>query len=259
MTTIRIALESRLKACRNVITLGVRPNFSDYALWEMDLIRQATTIYYPSVFYADLLDAAGKKTFPSYHTYKCVQDKIKQSALFALLEIPHPRTRTFRGRSRREKILKAFAYPFVAKVPRGSALGRGVYLIREERDLAVYLSQNPIAYIQEYLPIERDLRVVVIGGRTVLAYRRQALPGEFRNNLALGATINFEDVPPQAVALALETAHRCRWDDVGLDVIESGGDYYVLEANMKYGRAGFRQAGIDYIRLMENLMENFLI
>jgi ribosomal protein S6--L-glutamate ligase len=29
----------------------------------------------------------------------------------------------------------------------------------------------------------------------------------------------------------------------------------VLEANMKYGREGFRQAGIDYTRLMERLIE----
>ena len=28
-----------------------------------------------------LFDAVGKRTFPSYHTYKCTQDKIKQSAV----------------------------------------------------------------------------------------------------------------------------------------------------------------------------------
>jgi hypothetical protein len=72
-----IALEGRLKQCRNVVTLGVRTNFSDYRPGESDLIRQADTIYYPTTFYADLFDAIGKNTFPSYHTYKCVQDKIK--------------------------------------------------------------------------------------------------------------------------------------------------------------------------------------
>ncbi len=90
-----IALEGRLRECKNVVTLGVRPNFSDYTSEEADLIRNASKIYYPSSFYADLFDAMGKNTFPSYHTYKCVQDKIKQTALFELLNISHPRTRVY--------------------------------------------------------------------------------------------------------------------------------------------------------------------
>ena len=62
-----IALEARLRDCRNVLTLGVRPNFSDYTTEEASLIRNASKIYYPSSFYADLFDAIGKNTFPSYH------------------------------------------------------------------------------------------------------------------------------------------------------------------------------------------------
>ena len=77
-----IALEARLRECVNVLTLGLRPNFSDYTCHEADLIRSAEKIYYPTAFYADLFDTMGKKTFPSYHTYKFAQDKIKQSALF---------------------------------------------------------------------------------------------------------------------------------------------------------------------------------
>ena len=97
-----IALESRLRQCKNVITLGVRPNFSDYTSEEAHLIRNASKIYYPSSFYADLFDAIGKNTFPSYHTYKCVQDKIKQTALFELLNISHPRTRVFYGKRQKK-------------------------------------------------------------------------------------------------------------------------------------------------------------
>ena len=62
-----IALEARLKNCKNVVTLGVRPNFSDYSHTDADLIRKSEKIYYPTTFYAELFDAMGKKTFPSYH------------------------------------------------------------------------------------------------------------------------------------------------------------------------------------------------
>ncbi|MDM8550796.1 RimK family alpha-L-glutamate ligase [Desulfobacterales bacterium HSG2] len=252
----KIALEARLRNCKNVITLGVRTNFSDYSPEDADLIRRAEKIYYPTPFYADLFDAAGKKTFPSYHTYKCVQDKIKQTALFNLLEIPHPETRVFYGRRWKNSVSDYFGFPFIGKIPRGSAMGRGVYLIRDEAELSAYCELTPPAYIQEYLPIDRDMRVVVIGSRVIHAYWRIAPPGEFRTNVAVGATVSLDPVPRKALDLALHTARQCRWDDVGIDICEHEGKFYVLEANMKYGKEGFRKAGIDYIQLMESLIEN---
>jgi len=62
-----IALEARLRKCRHVKTLGVRPNFNDYTDQEKDLIRYTEKIYYPTQLYAELLDAMGKQIFPSIH------------------------------------------------------------------------------------------------------------------------------------------------------------------------------------------------
>jgi ribosomal protein S6--L-glutamate ligase len=254
--TKAIALEARLRNCKNVVTLGVRSNFSDYSLQEAELIRNADKIYYPTTFYADLFDAMGKATFPSYHTYKCVQDKIKQSALFELLKICHPRTRVFYGKKQKSLIPQYFEFPFIAKVARGSAMGRGVYFIRDEKELGNYFDLTSPAYIQEYLPIDRDIRVVVIGNRVVHAYWRVAPQNEYRSNVALGGTIDLDGVPEKACNLALRVARACRWDDVGIDICEHNGQFYVLEANMKYGREGFRKAGLDYDRLMESMIEN---
>jgi len=251
-----IALEGRLKNCKNVLTLGVRTNFSDYSPSETELIRQADKIYYPTAFYADLFDAMGKVTFPSYHTYKCVQDKIKQTALFDLLDLPHPRTRVFYGNRQKKLIPNYFDFPFIAKIPRGSAMGRGVYLIRDEKELHYYLDQAGPAYIQEYLPIESDIRVVVIGNRVVHAYWRIAPENEYRTNVAIGGQISLAPVPGEATKLALQTARACRWDDVGIDICEYHGQFFILEANMKYGREGFQKAGLDYIQLMESMIEN---
>ena len=251
-----IALEARLRGCRNVITLGVKPNFSDYSPEEAQMIRSAGKIYYPTSFYADLFDAAGIPTFPSYHTYKCVQDKIRQTALFELLQIPHPRTHFYYGKRQKQKITDEFEFPFIGKIPRGSAMGRGVYLIRNADELQDYLSLTETAYIQTYLPIDRDIRIVVIGDRVVHSYWRVALSGEFRSNVALGGKVVLDPVPNEALALAQQVALQCRWDDVGIDICRYNGEYYVLEANMKYGKEGFRKAGIDYIRLMEQMIKN---
>jgi ribosomal protein S6--L-glutamate ligase len=251
-----IALEHRLIGCRNVSTFGVKTNFSDYSPAEQLDIRQAEKIYYPSRYYADLFGAMGKKTFPSHHTYRFVQDKIKQSAMFALADIPHPRTRVYYGKRQKNKIGAHFKFPFIAKVPRGSALGRGVFLIHDKNDLDRYLEGPHPAYIQEYQPIDRDIRVVVIGARIVHAYWRINPANGFRSNVALGGQISLESVPEPAMALALHAARTCGWDDVGMDICAGGGRYMVLEANMKYGKEGFRAAGIDYTELMEQMIEN---
>jgi ribosomal protein S6--L-glutamate ligase len=250
-----IALESRLRNCRNVVTLGVHTNFNEYPPDDREEIRRADTIYYPTTFYADLFNSIGKRTFPSYHTYKCVQDKIKQTALFDLLGIPHPRTRVFYGKRQQLAITRYFEFPFIAKIARGSARGRGVFLIRDRESLEHYSEHNSVAYIQDYLPSDRDMRIIFIGRRIVHAYWRIAAEGDFRSNVSLGASICLDPVPDAALQLAAHTARACGWDDVGLDICRWNGEFYVLEANMKYGKEGFRKAGIDYPRMMEAMIE----
>ncbi len=254
-----LALERRLGRCASVITLGVRPNLEDYGPADQERIRQAEKIYYPSTYYAELFVAMGKSIFPSANNYHCAQDKIRQTTLFGLLEIPHPYTRFFFGRRQKEKILEHFDFPFVAKVPRGSARGRGVFLIRDASQLADYCRCRHPAYIQHYLPVDRDIRVVVVGGRVMHAYWRISRPGDFRANAALGGCIVLEPVPQAAIDLALHTARVCGWNDVGLDICLHRDRFYVLEANMKYGREGFRQAGLDYHAMMEELIRDGLI
>ncbi|HHE75463.1 MAG TPA: ATP-grasp domain-containing protein, partial [Desulfobacteraceae bacterium] len=179
-------------------------------------------------------------------------DKIKQTAIFKLLDIPHPRTRVFYGKHQKTSILDHFQFPFIAKIPRGSSMGRGVFLIQDHTDLHAYLSLDTPAYIQEYLQLDRDMRVVVIGREIAHAYWRITAMGEFRSNIAAGASISLEPVLGQALALALHTAKTCGWNDVGIDICSRNGKLYVLEANMKYGKEGFRTAGIDYADMMAN-------
>jgi ribosomal protein S6--L-glutamate ligase len=251
-----VALGARLRASPMVLTLGVRPNFFDYDDRERSLIRDAPKIYFPSSLYAELFHTMGKPTFPGYHNHLYAQDKIKQTALFQATGINHPRTRVFYGKRQKATIREHFKLPVIAKVPRGSALGRGVYLIRSMEELDRYCQMRGPAYIQEYLPIDRDMRIIVVGRRVVHAYWRVAASGEFRNNLGLGGRIDPAVVPEKARQFALRIARVCRWDDVGLDICEHQGDFYVLEGNMKYGRQGIEQAGIDYNHLLLALIRD---
>ncbi len=251
-----IALGMRLKNCKNVRTLGIKADFTDYSSEEKELILNAPVIYYPSSLYAELFDTMGIKTFPGHNAYRYAQDKIKQTAVFKLLEIPHPFTRVFYGKNQQQTIMDYFSYPFIAKIPRGSAMGKGVFLIQNDADLKDYLSISKIAYIQEYIKIDRDMRIIVIGGKIAHAYWRISGSNSFKTNIAAGGSISLDPIPDEAKNLARQTAQACKWDDVGIDIILKENQYYVLEGNFKYGHEGFKAAKIDYIKLMEQKIEN---
>lgn len=254
-----VALGSRLKGVPEVLTLGVKPNFADYSEQEKKLMFSATMILYPTANYAQFFTTLGRPFFPSLETCLYADEKIKQTTLFSMLGVPHPRTRVYYHLHHRD-ILRDFAFPFVAKLPRASSQGRGVYKIENPEQLEKYLRLTSVAYIQEYLPHDRDLRVILVNYEPILSYWRQRDPANFRANLHQGATPQFLEIPAEAVSLARDAAHSCRFNDVGLDLILCGGTWYVIEANMEYGRKGLRIKGMDLKQILrEKLLSGELM
>ena len=235
-----VALGRRLDGVPEVATLGVRPNFLDYTRQERQQILDASIILYPTLNYAQFFTTMGKRIFPSLETYLYADEKMKQTTLFNLLSIPHPRTRFYLQREF-SRITEDYTYPFIAKIPRASARGRGVFMIAGGADLREYLQKTKIAYIQEYIPHDRDLRVILINYEPVLAYWRQKPPGGFRTNLFQGGELDFSGIPGDVLSLAGEFARRCKLNDVGLDLLQHKNTWLLLEANMQYGREGFRR------------------
>jgi ribosomal protein S6--L-glutamate ligase len=244
-----VALGSRLRGVREVLTLGVKPNFHDYTLPERQMILDASIILFPTLNYAQFFRTMGKRIFPSLETYLYADEKIKQTTLFYLWGIPHPRTRIYYHLHHGD-ILRDFSFPFVAKLPRASAQGRGVFKIDNREDLGSYLQRTHVAYIQEYLPHERDLRVILINYEPILAYWRVCPPGSFKTNIFHGGSFDFEDIPSEGIKLAQEFSQKCKFNDVGLDFIQNNGKWYLLEANMKYGRKGLQTKGMDLKQIM---------
>ena len=239
-----IALGSRMRGVPEVLTLGVKPNFYDYTPNERMRIAKANIILYPTLNYAQLLKTIGKKIFPSLETHLYADEKIKQTTLFYMLDIPHPRTRIYYHLHHGE-ILKDFRFPFIAKLPRASSQGRGIFKIENPAQLERYLQLTQIAYIQDFIPHERDLRVILINYSPILAYWRESPPGKFKTNLSQGGLINFNHIPREGLKKACGYARKCKFNDVGLDIIEKNRKWYLIEANMLYGRKGLRMKGMD--------------
>jgi ribosomal protein S6--L-glutamate ligase len=134
-------------------------------------------------------------------------------------------------------------FPMIAKLPR-SARGEHVALITGRQQLMQWLATCEVLYLQEYLPCERDLRVVWVGDRVVTAYWRVGGDG-LHHNLARGAVVDATGVPAAALELVARVASHLGIDHAGFDLLEIGGHCYILELNVLFGFEGINQLGVD--------------
>jgi RimK family alpha-L-glutamate ligase len=138
-------------------------------------------------------------------------------------DIPHLRTLHREGLDE----VRALDLPFVLK-PRFGSWGRDVMLCRGaselDRCLAMIRDRSWFrrhgVLIQEFMPpLGYDLRVIVAGGRVIGAKRREAVPGEWRTNEALGARGVQAEPSDQEGELAIDAARAIGADLLGVDLL----------------------------------------
>ncbi|MFC5712283.1 RimK family alpha-L-glutamate ligase [Thalassorhabdus alkalitolerans] len=219
---------------------------------EKDKILQADICLFPEKWQVNaLVYGMKKKIFPSIETIHLGYDKIEMTRALLSVCPSHVPYTEIHGRSKEslENILLTFPFPFVGKESRNS-MGKGVFLINNQDDFKDYAQSNSTLYVQEYLPINKDLRVCVIGNKVVNAYWRINDESSFYNNIAQGGTISFDNIPQEALDLALETALHLGINHAGFDLVFANNQYYFLEFNVLFGNQGFQEKGIraeDYI------------
>ncbi len=152
--------------------------------------------------------------------------------LATLSGVPRPSTLVTRSRATALLFAKTLASGAVLKPARSSG-GRGVGLVRNPRRVqqveqvfdAARRQGDGYVVIQEYLPAasEGEKRLVWLDGKLIGGYLRRRPPGEFRHNLARGATPEPCVIGPQDHALVERISPHLLGDGVwlaGLDVID---------------------------------------
>jgi ribosomal protein S6--L-glutamate ligase len=252
---LRVAIGEQLKRCPQVITLGVRAQMADYTRYERKLLRAAEIVFYPTARFSDLFATLGKKTFPSSNCYRLAGDRLKQTALLRLLDVPHPRTRVYYGQRQKKEILKDFVLPLVAKSPFGSSkIGRG-FIITDPEELEWYNQQFNPAYIQEYLDAEQELRVFVLNYNTIFVYSRKAASSISTADSQCPGLWRMDKVPDDAGSMAKQIAWNAGLSDVALDMIYDGSRYWVLEFIFQNGDQSWPQAENDRFETIMQMIE----
>jgi RimK family alpha-L-glutamate ligase len=96
--------------------------------------------------------------------------------------------------------------------------------------------------IQEYIPYEHDLRVLVIGNKT---YTMKRIPpkDDFRANFSRGGSVEPFDLSVKTKDLATKAARVIGLDIAGVDVlITKEGEDFILEVNHTPGFVGMEEA-----------------
>jgi ribosomal protein S6--L-glutamate ligase len=192
--------------------------------------------------------------FPSLASYYIGHDKVEMTRAFQTVA-PEQTPWTLieaNGPQERAQIWDTMPLPFVAKLPKAS-MGEGVWLIETRADWQAYCERTDVLYVQEYLPIDRDVRVVVVGDRVLTAYWRTQAEQGFYNNVARGGQIDNSPVPAAATDLALRLARALEVDHAGFDIALVDGYPYVFEFNRLFGNQGLgqgsdlKEAILDYL------------
>jgi len=214
---------------------------------ELGSVRSADYVLFPEYWQVNsLVYSMNKRIFPNQATYHLGHNKIEQTrALLTLVPEHLPVTEILPSSdASMQEILDRFHFPFVAKVIR-SSMGNGVYRIDSRQELLRYMETNDVLYVQEYLPISRDLRVVWVGKQILTAYWREQGNG-FHFNVARGGVINFNDIPEQALELVTRVATALGINHAGFDIAIVNGHCYFLEFNVMFGLDGINRQGIRY-------------
>lgn len=216
----------------------------------LETVRQADWVLFPESWQVNALTYALKKRiFPNAASYHLGHDKVEMTRAFWSVcptHVPHTLILPS-SESGIEEALEQLSFPLVAKEPRNS-MGNGVFLLEDRRQLREFAARMPLLYLQEYLPIRRDLRAVWVGRQVIAAYWRVGADGAFHNNVARGGSVDFDNVPPAALDLVGRVATELGVDHAGFDIAELDGHYYLLEFNTLFGNDALNRRGVPLAR-----------
>lgn len=187
-------------------------------------------------------------TINSSDSINNVRDKLLAHQILSQHNIPTPKTMLVKFPVSSTVVEQEIGFPCIVKVVQGS-YGKGVYLCHTQNmfedlmDMVLNLGVKKTMIVQEYVDtaVGTDLRVWVVGGKTIGAMKRSGPPGEFRANITNGGTGEAYEVTNEIDLLCRETAKCLGLDIAGIDLLFDQEGFKVCEANSAPGFEGFEK------------------
>jgi len=136
--------------------------------------------------------------------------------------IPIPKTYIYYKHKNADKFLKKCSYPKIVKKSYGPSNYGGYFVhkvdsYKEARKLLDNKKYHP-QYFQDFVPMEADIRVMLIGHKPVCAFWRRAPEGEWLTNTSQGGSMDYMDVPKNVLDLAVKVSKAAKAEYWACDV-----------------------------------------
>ena len=136
--------------------------------------------------------------------------------------LPIPKTHIFYDRAKGYEFLENTHYPKIVKRSYGPSNYGGYFVHKvDSKDEAIELfdtkKYHPI-YVQDFVPMEADIRVMLIGHKPVCAFWRRAPEGEWLTNTSQGGSMDYTDVPKSVLDLAVKVSKAANAEYWACDV-----------------------------------------
>ncbi|ACV25038.1 coenzyme gamma-F420-2:alpha-L-glutamate ligase [Methanocaldococcus fervens] len=201
--------------------------------------------------FINALEIEGFKFVNPIKTLYLTSDKFKCIKLLTKNKINVPKTALIRDYEDAVKFIEKYNLSFPVVVKNSfSKCGLKVFMAKNHDELKE-LTKNAIwegKLIQEFVDFKenglyKDMRILVVDGEVVGGYRR--VSKDFRTNLYLGNAVEKLNIDEELKELALKCAELSNAIILGVDILPTKDNYYVIELNSSPGTKGFRSIGIN--------------
>ena len=231
-------------------------------------------IWYPHALHGQwfkLLDRAfyienflNRPCFPGSRTAYLFQDKSHQKYIFDQLQLPLPRTWLLTERREAEELLETASYPVLVKDIWGYG-GHGIQKLNNKKEGGQYLRKKRMPkdpekvrrehyiYVQELLDIREEYRVMTVGQKVILAYKKTS--DQLLKHVWRGAEVSFE-VDPEVTKLVKKWNRKLDLDWCGWDLArDKRGKLFLIELNPIFGTKILEEQGVNLAEYLVEYME----
>lgn len=183
---------------------------------------------------------------PSLDTQFSNKSKENVTLFCEKYDIPVPKTRIFYEKDEADQFLKETSYPKIIKKSYGPSNYGGYFVHKvdsynEAEELLRTKKYYP-AYVQNFVPMAADIRVMLIGHKPVCAFWRRPPEGEWLTNTSQGGSMDYNDVPKEVLELSIKVSKAADAEYWACDVaVGVDGQYRILECATAF-------AAFPYIR-----------
>ncbi|WP_061013218.1 ATP-grasp domain-containing protein [Photobacterium leiognathi] len=186
------------------------------------------------------------KFIPSLDAQFCNKSKENVTHFCHKYQLPIPKTKIFYNVEEALDYINETSYPKIIKRSYGPSNYGGYFVHKvDSADEAVKLFSERRyfpAYIQDFVPMKADIRVMLIGHKPVCAFWRRPPEGEWLTNTSQGGSMDYQAIPEKVLEVAIKASKAAKAEYWACDIAVSHNDEYsILECATAF-------AAFPYIR-----------